>query len=84
MKTAGKRLLKEKNGAAAMVRFEKALMLSKALADKVGEGMVRMRLCLGPLAAGGAGVAACACDRASAWVAYETARWRVWGCIPRL
>ncbi|PNW77995.1 hypothetical protein CHLRE_10g460050v5 [Chlamydomonas reinhardtii] len=34
---AGKRLLKEKNGAAAMVRFEKALMLSKALADKVQE-----------------------------------------------
>lgn len=32
---AGKRLLKEKNGAAAMVRFEKALMLSKALADRV-------------------------------------------------
>jgi hypothetical protein len=32
---AGKRLLKEKNGAAAMVRFEKALMLSKALEDKV-------------------------------------------------
>ncbi|GIL62678.1 hypothetical protein Vafri_16860 [Volvox africanus] len=34
---AGKRLLKEKNGAAAMVRFEKALMLSKALGDKVQE-----------------------------------------------
>ncbi|GIL89931.1 hypothetical protein Vretimale_17933 [Volvox reticuliferus] len=34
---AGKRLLKDKNGAAAMVRFEKALMLSKALADKVQE-----------------------------------------------
>ncbi|KIZ06832.1 hypothetical protein MNEG_1119 [Monoraphidium neglectum] len=34
---AGKRLLKEKNGAAAMVRFEKALMLSKALEDKVQE-----------------------------------------------
>lgn len=33
---AGKRLLKEKNGSAAMVRFEKALMLSKALGDKVG------------------------------------------------
>jgi hypothetical protein len=31
----GKRLLKERNGAAAMVRFEKALMLSKALGDKV-------------------------------------------------
>ncbi|PNH02463.1 Protein FLUORESCENT IN BLUE LIGHT, chloroplastic, partial [Tetrabaena socialis] len=34
---AGKRMLKEKNGAAAMVRFEKALMLSKALADRVQE-----------------------------------------------
>jgi tetratricopeptide (TPR) repeat protein len=34
---AGKRLLKEGNGAAAMVRFEKALMLSKALKDKVQE-----------------------------------------------
>lgn len=34
---AGKRFLKEGNGAAAMVRFEKALMLSKALADKVQE-----------------------------------------------
>ena len=33
---AGKRLLKEKNGAASMVRFEKALMLSKALSDRVG------------------------------------------------
>lgn len=33
----GKRLLKEKNGAGAMVRFEKALMLSKALGDKVQE-----------------------------------------------
>lgn len=32
---AGKRLLKEKNGSAAMIRFEKALMLSKALADRV-------------------------------------------------
>lgn len=32
---SGKRLLKEQNGAAAMVRFEKALMLSKALGDKV-------------------------------------------------
>ena len=35
---AGKRLLKEKSGAAAMVRFEKALMLSKALEDKVRWG----------------------------------------------
>ncbi|KAL6752829.1 FLU chloroplast precursor, alternative spliced version s-FLP [Haematococcus lacustris] len=34
---AGKRLLKERNGAAALVRFEKALMLSKALADRVQE-----------------------------------------------
>lgn len=34
---AGKRLLKEGNGAAAMVRFEKALMLSKALRQKVQE-----------------------------------------------
>ncbi|GAX80830.1 hypothetical protein CEUSTIGMA_g8265.t1 [Chlamydomonas eustigma] len=34
---AGKRLLKEKNGAASMVRFEKALMLSKALSDRVQE-----------------------------------------------
>lgn len=34
---AGKRLLKEQNGSAAMVRFEKALMLSKALQDKVQE-----------------------------------------------
>ena len=33
---SGKRLLKEKNGAAAMVRFEKALMLCKQLGDKVG------------------------------------------------
>jgi hypothetical protein len=32
---SGKRLLKEKNGAAALVRFEKALMLSKVLSDKV-------------------------------------------------
>ncbi|KIZ06926.1 FLU chloroplast precursor, alternative spliced version l-FLP [Monoraphidium neglectum] len=31
---SGKRLLKEKNGAAALVRFEKALMLSKVLSDK--------------------------------------------------
>lgn len=31
---AGKRLLKE-DGAAAMIRFEKALMLSKQLQDKV-------------------------------------------------
>jgi len=30
----GKRMLKESSGAAAMVRFEKALMLSKALHDK--------------------------------------------------
>lgn len=30
-------MLKEGNGAAAMVRFEKALMLSKALKDKVQE-----------------------------------------------
>ncbi|GFR50693.1 hypothetical protein Agub_g12946 [Astrephomene gubernaculifera] len=34
---AGKRLLKEKNGAGAMLRFEKALMLSKALGDKIQE-----------------------------------------------
>lgn len=34
---AGKRLLKDQNGSAAMVRFEKALMLSKALQDKVQE-----------------------------------------------
>lgn len=34
---AGKRLLKEGNGSAAMVRFEKALMLSKALRQKVQE-----------------------------------------------
>ncbi|GBF92346.1 hypothetical protein Rsub_05548 [Raphidocelis subcapitata] len=33
----GKRMLKEKNGAAALVRFEKALMLSKALGDRVQE-----------------------------------------------
>jgi hypothetical protein len=32
---AGKRFLKEANGSAAMVRFEKALMLSKAIGDKV-------------------------------------------------
>lgn len=32
---AGKRFLKEANGSAAMVRFEKALMLSKAICDKV-------------------------------------------------
>lgn len=32
---AGKRFLKEANGSAAMVRFEKALMLSKAISDKV-------------------------------------------------
>lgn len=34
---AGKRLLKEKNGPASLVRFEKALMLSKALSDKIQE-----------------------------------------------
>lgn len=34
---AGKRLLKEGNGSAAMVRFEKALMLSMALRQKVQE-----------------------------------------------
>jgi len=34
---AGKRFLKEANGSAAMVRFEKALMLSKAIGDKVQE-----------------------------------------------
>ena len=34
---AGKRLLKEKNGSASLVRFEKALMLSKAFGDKVQE-----------------------------------------------
>lgn len=34
---AGKRFLKEANGSAAMVRFEKALMLSKAISDKVQE-----------------------------------------------
>jgi hypothetical protein len=34
---AGKRFLKEANGSAAMVRFEKALMLSKAICDKVGQ-----------------------------------------------
>lgn len=33
----GKRLLKEKRGPAAMVRFEKALMLAEALGDKVHE-----------------------------------------------
>jgi len=33
----GKRLLKERNGAGALVRFEKSLMLSKALADRVME-----------------------------------------------
>jgi len=33
----GKRLLKEKNAAAAMVRFEKALMLAKGLHDKTQE-----------------------------------------------
>jgi hypothetical protein len=32
---AGKRFLKEANGSAAMVRFEKALMLSMALDNKV-------------------------------------------------
>lgn len=34
---SGKRLLKEKNGAGAMVRFEKALMLSKALRERLQE-----------------------------------------------
>ncbi|MEW5305546.1 MAG: hypothetical protein WDW36_008079 [Sanguina aurantia] len=34
---AGKKFLKEQNGAAAMVRFEKALMLSKALEERVQE-----------------------------------------------
>eukprot|EP00879_Flechtneria_rotunda_P011083 GHRR01011580.1.p2 GENE.GHRR01011580.1~~GHRR01011580.1.p2 ORF type:complete len:130 (+),score=49.78 GHRR01011580.1:1789-2178(+) len=34
---AGKRFLKEGNGSAAMVRFEKALMLSKAIGEKVQE-----------------------------------------------
>ncbi|CAL8461848.1 g1379 [Coccomyxa elongata] len=33
----GKRLLKEKQGASAMVRFERALMLAKALSDKCQE-----------------------------------------------
>ena len=33
----GKRLLKERQGPAAMVRFEKALMLAEALGDKVHE-----------------------------------------------
>lgn len=33
----GKRLLKEQNGASAMLRFEKALMLSKAVGDQVQE-----------------------------------------------
>ena len=33
----GKRLLKEKHGASAMVRFEKALMLSKSLGEKIYE-----------------------------------------------
>lgn len=37
-------MLKERNGAGALVRFEKSLMLSKALADKVrgseGRGMM--------------------------------------------
>lgn len=33
----GKSLLNEKNGSAAMVRFEKALMLSKGLSDKIQE-----------------------------------------------
>ena len=33
----GKRLLKDKSGAAALVRFEKALMLSKAIGDPVQE-----------------------------------------------
>jgi hypothetical protein len=41
---AGKRLLKEKNGAASMVRFEKALMLSKALSDRVRD-LRSMRIC---------------------------------------
>lgn len=31
----GKQLLREKSGPAAMVRFEKALMLSRALGDRV-------------------------------------------------
>lgn len=34
---SGKRLLKANNGAGALVRFEKALMLSRALGDKVQE-----------------------------------------------
>lgn len=34
---AGKRLLKERNGPGSLVRFEKALMLSKAVGDKVQE-----------------------------------------------
>jgi len=33
----GKRFLKEKSGAAAMVRFEKALMLSRATGDKIAQ-----------------------------------------------
>lgn len=33
----GKRLLKEKHGASAMVRFEKALMLSKSTGQKINE-----------------------------------------------
>ena len=33
----GKRLLKEQHGSSAMVRFEKALMLSKSLGEKIYE-----------------------------------------------
>jgi hypothetical protein len=40
---AGKRFLKEANGSAAMVRFEKALMLSKAIGDKVSAPQARQQ-----------------------------------------
>ncbi|KAG1650922.1 hypothetical protein FOA52_009050 [Chlamydomonas sp. UWO 241] len=43
----GKGMLKEKNGPGAMVRFEKALMISKALGDKIQE----RRACRGLAAA---------------------------------
>ena len=33
----GKRLLKEKQGASAMVRFEKALMLAKSVGERIYE-----------------------------------------------
>ena len=65
---AGKRLLKEMNGAAAMVRFEKALMLSKQLQDKVAArlaacGNIRLHVHVDRLSC------MCMCMHACGWLA---------------